>query len=94
MKITAPLYFATYHVRRCYGGPEEGGWYFDAGEVWELFNDIRDRARRAYVCAAGRSCEETPVSTGLDDDEEDDMPNGCPECSRSFGPHYRGKCTH
>lgn len=20
----------VYHVDRCYGGPEEGGWYFDA----------------------------------------------------------------
>lgn len=20
--------------------------------------------------------------------------NNCPECARSFGPHYRGECTH
>ena len=24
------LLVGVYHVDRCYGGPEEGGWYFDA----------------------------------------------------------------
>lgn len=24
----------------------------------------------------------------------DAMPNDCPECERSFGPHYTGKCDH
>jgi hypothetical protein len=23
----------VYFVDRCYGGPEEGGWYYDAGQV-------------------------------------------------------------
>ena len=23
----------AYRVRRCYGGPEEGGWWYDAGEL-------------------------------------------------------------
>jgi len=21
-------------------------------------------------------------------------PNGCPECARSFGPNYKGRCVH
>lgn len=28
---------AVYHVTRCYGGPEEGGWYYDRGEPSEEF---------------------------------------------------------
>jgi hypothetical protein len=30
-------YFAVYRVDRAYGGPEEGGWWFDYGEVEERF---------------------------------------------------------
>jgi len=29
------LYVNAYSVQRCYGGPEEGGWWFDAGEPIE-----------------------------------------------------------
>lgn len=28
---------AVYHVERCYGGAEEGGWYYDRGEPSEEF---------------------------------------------------------
>jgi len=27
------LYVNVYEITRCIGGPEEGGWYFDAGEL-------------------------------------------------------------
>lgn len=27
-----PRYVNVYLVQRCYGGPEEGGWWYDAGE--------------------------------------------------------------
>lgn len=29
----APWYVGVYEVYRCYGGPEEGGWWYDAGEA-------------------------------------------------------------
>lgn len=29
---TKPAYVNAYSVERCYGGPEEGGWWYDAGE--------------------------------------------------------------
>jgi hypothetical protein len=32
-KSHGPLYLAAYEVERCYGGPEEGGWWYDAGRV-------------------------------------------------------------
>ena len=32
-KFKGPLYIAAYHVTRNYGGPEEGGWWYDAGEL-------------------------------------------------------------
>lgn len=30
-----PKYVNVYHVEQCYGGPEEGGWYYDSGEPLE-----------------------------------------------------------
>lgn len=30
------LYISVDRVRQCYGGPEEGGWWYDAGEVLEI----------------------------------------------------------
>lgn len=32
---TATLYVNVYEVDRHYGGPEEGGWYYDAGDPVE-----------------------------------------------------------
>lgn len=32
-----PLYLGVYRIERCYGGPEEGGWYYDSGEVVEWY---------------------------------------------------------
>lgn len=28
----AVFYVALYFCQQCYGGPEEGGWYYDSGE--------------------------------------------------------------
>jgi len=28
-----PFFVNVYELDRCYGGPEEGGWYYDAGEA-------------------------------------------------------------
>jgi hypothetical protein len=30
-------YVNVYAIKRCYGGPEEGGWWFDAGEPVECY---------------------------------------------------------
>lgn len=30
----------------------------------------------------------------IEDSKEQDDPNDCPECARSFGPHYKGTCEH
>jgi hypothetical protein len=32
-----PWFVNVYNVDRCYGGPEEGGWWYDAGEPSEYF---------------------------------------------------------
>jgi hypothetical protein len=31
------VYVNVYRLDRCYGGPEEGGWWFDAGNVVHSF---------------------------------------------------------
>ena len=47
---TTQYWVTPYNVERCYGGPEEGGWWFDAGEpMVELslgpFDNIDDARR-------------------------------------------------
>jgi hypothetical protein len=50
---------------------------------------------RYYSADAGQfvhaDCEEDAVEA---ERNERDEPTDCPECARSFGPHYRGPCAH
>lgn len=40
----AIVWVSAYHVQRAYGGPEEGGWYFDAGELLATLRTTRASA--------------------------------------------------
>ena len=33
-------------------------------------------------------------SPDADEDYEEEDEDVCPECARSYGPHFRGRCTH
>ena len=35
-------YVNVYEVSKCYGGPEEGGWWYNAGELRESFGPITE----------------------------------------------------
>ena len=49
-KVT--VYVATYEMTRCYGGSEEGGWWYNAGT---LVNVVKVRGYKGQVMAkAGR----------------------------------------
>jgi len=53
----------VYHVQRCYGGPEEGGWYFDAGELqacYALPNAAAAEAKASSLRAGEYSNEGLP----------------------------------
>lgn len=41
---------AVYEVDRCYGGPEEGGWWYDTGELKKILGVKRDEDE-AYATA-------------------------------------------
>ena len=41
---------AFYELDRAYGGPEEGGWWFDTGELVRVFRVVKDE-ERAYALA-------------------------------------------
>jgi hypothetical protein len=41
---------ALYRVDRAYGGPEEGGWWFDTGELLRIVRVVKDR-EKAYAIA-------------------------------------------
>lgn len=42
---------AVYEMDRAYGGPEEGGWWYDAGELVRVLRVARSE-ERAYALAA------------------------------------------
>lgn len=60
-----PVWVNVYVLERCYGGPEEGGWYYEAGypylwvDVSEMNEDARielaDALERAYPNEGKRS---------------------------------------
>lgn len=43
------MYVNVYAVDRAYGGPEEGGWWYDVGEILESYGPLHEHA--AYVLA-------------------------------------------
>lgn len=38
------VWVSAYHMQRLYGGPEEGGWWFDAADLLETVHIRRDKA--------------------------------------------------
>ena len=46
------VYINAYSVARCYGGPEEGGWYYDAGTPLASV-PIKSPINKAQPCAFG-----------------------------------------
>jgi hypothetical protein len=46
------VYVSVYAVSRCYGGPEEGGWYYD----W--YEHVKTYPRRVRRCRVPRIVEE------------------------------------
>jgi hypothetical protein len=40
------VYVNVYETDRAYGGPEEGGWYYDVGSPVKVMPVARDRAER------------------------------------------------
>jgi hypothetical protein len=41
---------AVYDCRMCYGGPEEGGWWYDAGTLVRIIKTIRNENRAYAFC--------------------------------------------
>ena len=44
--MTRYVYVNVYETGRDYGGPDEGGWYYDVGTVYRVMPVRRDRAER------------------------------------------------
>lgn len=79
----------VYMVRRCYGGSEEGGWWFDAGELLETVvvasADAEERAKalEAQYSNEGRRPLSSVLSSGefrvsVDDKPGEDYPRERP----------------
>lgn len=81
----------VYLVRRCYGGPEEGGWWFDAGELLRTVvvaaADAGERAKalEAEYSNDGRRPLFSVLSTGEYRVSVDDKPGRDWPVER---PHY------
>jgi hypothetical protein len=60
---------AVYHVDRAYGGPEEGGWYYDCGE--------RVKDRKVYTCHSREKAYElaSKINASLNENENEGRPS-------------------
>lgn len=62
-RMNEPFYVNVYEMDRCYGGAEEGGWWFDCGypvasipvENWENAETVRNIYRLDYPNTGKRS---------------------------------------
>ncbi len=48
--MTTKYYVTVYSVGQCYGGPEEGGWWYDAGTPESVHGPFEDN-KSAQACA-------------------------------------------
>lgn len=60
---------AVYLIDRAYGGPEEGGWYYDCGE--------RIKDRKVYTCHSKEKAYElaSKINASLDANENEGRPS-------------------
>lgn len=91
---------AVYHVERCYGGPEEGGWYYDRGEpsiefALHLRMFVRVKAAVAYAAQLDATiCAEAnkgarPLSSVLSTGRyRASVQDGYPAAFPQSRPHY------
>jgi len=50
MPKTFPVFVAVKIVSRSYGGPEEGGWYYDSDIRYENVQTVRTEQEFLYLC--------------------------------------------
>lgn len=51
------LFVNVYEIARCYGGPEEGGWYYDCGDVVESFPVKRGKQAKRLQRQLQKDCK-------------------------------------
>ena len=85
----------VYEVHRCYGGPEEGGWWYDAGHcvrteiVWRPLSSMVGRQLEAEYSNEGRRELSSVLSDGRYYVAVDDAPPGSEKSAYpSTIPHY------
>lgn len=94
----APLYVNVYDVESNYGGPEEGGWYFNSGTLLESIpaqnekeaKSIADNLEKKY---SGENSERIPGSVKLNNPGEEIPDNWEPlnQTDDESYVHYEGK---
>ena len=65
----------------------EAGWYY-----WSCFPGCLPDGDPIGPFATEEEALEDAREYASDDEDEDGAM--CPECERSYGPHYRGRCSH
>lgn len=48
--MSAPLIVAVYHMEQAYGGPEEGGWWYDTGQLARIVRIFRNEDKAYEFC--------------------------------------------
>ncbi len=60
-----PIYVSLYEVDRCYGGPEEGGWWYDAYHLLSTKKFFDAEEAQTFCDALNQSIEKS----GLNDED-------------------------
>jgi hypothetical protein len=86
------LYINAYIVSRCYGGGEEGGWWYDSGEpIASVPIPTEQAAGKDYFCQNGevhtRDCHTCHGTGEVEKDDEYDT-----ECGNDPPRTYIGRC--
>jgi hypothetical protein len=59
MTNSMTLYLNVYEIDRCYGGPEEGGWYYDSGDFIKCIGRFPDTKKGRKAAEAQREAFNT-----------------------------------
>ena len=86
------LHVNIYEVNQCYGGPEEGGWYYTAGDFIRCIGTFPDNKEGRQAAEALRKTYlalQQSLDLFMPGGEEDVCPfaDNSPDYKMGYGPH-------
>jgi hypothetical protein len=63
----------------------------ETDDIVTVFRSDMEDETGTEMCSG---CASDALESGVFYTEDEDDPNDCAECARSYGPHYLGPCEH